>query len=507
MTYRNRIGQVTATTGTGAITLGAAITDSTNGDLQALGAGDDGDTFDILIIDGGDWEVAVDCAYTHGTTSITRGTLEESSTGSALDLSGNAKVYVTASAAKLQDLEDHIVSTSNPHTVTYTQVFPTEVDWDDTNKTLTITGDAAAYSAGAEAFNVAGRIVATRIEKEDTDTRPVTISLNTEAKPDSAPSAYTDYHGIDNVVYCNHANANNKTRLYPFESTAKVYTATNLSRAVGGFLQVTNAGTSTVTDATGLRVWTRNTSTGTITTAKGIDIDAPTGGTIGTAYGIYINDISAASTNYSIYAAGGDAYFADALTVAGTVTVPNGSFTYAKLQDVSATDKLLGRATAGSGDIEEITCTAAGRALLDDADAAAQRATLSAGYSIGVCASTTTVADATTYYWGLPNLNVATTATRHRIYIPRTGILKVAYVFAYCGAASTNENWEMLIRHNDTTDYSIATVGNTEVYKTWSNTGLSISVTAGDYIEMKTICPTWATEPGSVRLSGTLWIE
>lgn len=43
---------------------------------------------------------------------------------------------------------------------------------------------------------------------------------------------------------------------------------------------------------------------------------------------------------------------------------------------VSATDVLLGRASSGAGAVEEIACTAAGRALLDDADAAAQRATL-----------------------------------------------------------------------------------------------------------------------------------
>lgn len=43
---------------------------------------------------------------------------------------------------------------------------------------------------------------------------------------------------------------------------------------------------------------------------------------------------------------------------------------------VSATDKVLGRVTVGEGAIEEITCTAAGRALLDDADAAAQLVTL-----------------------------------------------------------------------------------------------------------------------------------
>lgn len=46
---------------------------------------------------------------------------------------------------------------------------------------------------------------------------------------------------------------------------------------------------------------------------------------------------------------------------------------------VSATDVLLGRSGAGAGAVQEVACTAAGRALLDDADAAAQRATLELG--------------------------------------------------------------------------------------------------------------------------------
>jgi hypothetical protein len=48
---------------------------------------------------------------------------------------------------------------------------------------------------------------------------------------------------------------------------------------------------------------------------------------------------------------------------------------------ISATDKLLGRATAGAGDVEEIACTAAGRALIDDANAAAQLVTIGAAPS------------------------------------------------------------------------------------------------------------------------------
>lgn len=62
-------------------------------------------------------------------------------------------------------------------------------------------------------------------------------------------------------------------------------------------------------------------------------------------------------------------------------TIANDAVTYAKMQNVSATDKLLGRSTSGAGDVEEITCTAAGRAFLDDASASDQRTTL--GLAIG----------------------------------------------------------------------------------------------------------------------------
>jgi hypothetical protein len=62
-----------------------------------------------------------------------------------------------------------------------------------------------------------------------------------------------------------------------------------------------------------------------------------------------------------------------------TWTIDADTVTYAKIQNVSATDKILGRSTSGAGDIEEIVCTAAGRAILDDVDATAQRTTLGLG--------------------------------------------------------------------------------------------------------------------------------
>jgi hypothetical protein len=60
--------------------------------------------------------------------------------------------------------------------------------------------------------------------------------------------------------------------------------------------------------------------------------------------------------------------------------ISDNSVTFAKMQDI-ATDTLIGRSTSGTGDPETISCTAAGRAILDDANASAQRTTL--GLAIG----------------------------------------------------------------------------------------------------------------------------
>lgn len=67
------------------------------------------------------------------------------------------------------------------------------------------------------------------------------------------------------------------------------------------------------------------------------------------------------------------------LTNSGAVwTIDNDVVTFSKIQNINS-NTLLGRASSGTGDVEEITCTTAGRALLDDADASAQRATLGLG--------------------------------------------------------------------------------------------------------------------------------
>lgn len=97
-------------------------------------------------------------------------------------------------------------------------------------------------------------------------------------------------------------------------------------------------------------------------------------------------------------------------------TIANDAVTYAKMQNVSATDMVLGRSTAGAGDPEEIACTSFGRALIDDTSTSAQRTTL--GLAIGTdvqaydaelsaLAGLTSAADKVPYFTGSGTAAVA----------------------------------------------------------------------------------------------------
>jgi hypothetical protein len=66
------------------------------------------------------------------------------------------------------------------------------------------------------------------------------------------------------------------------------------------------------------------------------------------------------------------------LNAVNTAQIDDASVTYSKVQDVNP-DKILGRQTAGVGDVEEITCTASGRNVIGAANAPAQRFALGVG--------------------------------------------------------------------------------------------------------------------------------
>ena len=132
---------------------------------------------------------------------------------------------------------------------------------------------------------------------------------------------------------------------------AGLQSISGLTTAANKMIYTTGSDTYAVTDLTAFaRTILDDADAATVRTTLGLD--------------------SAATTPSSDYATAAQGSKADNATQPGDA---------ATTLNVSATDKLLGRSTAGAGSVEEITLTSAGRALLDDADAAAQRTTLGLG--------------------------------------------------------------------------------------------------------------------------------
>ena len=96
--FVNRARMATATTGTGAVTLGAA-----SAGFQTFAAAGviDGDVLRYVIEDGAAWEIGLG-TYTAAGTLLSR-SLTSSSTGALIALTGAAVVFVTAAAEDMLD--------------------------------------------------------------------------------------------------------------------------------------------------------------------------------------------------------------------------------------------------------------------------------------------------------------------------------------------------------------------------------------------------------------------
>lgn len=129
------------------------------------------------------------------------------------------------------------------------------------------------------------------------------------------------------------------------------------------------------------------------------------------------------------------------------------------------------------------------------------------GYAINIQALTSSPADGATVYFGMLPKAPTTTANISKVYIRKAGTIKVAEIYCYSGTAGTNQAWSLYIRLNNTTDYLISTLSVATNERVFSNTGLSIAVAVGNYIEIKGVQPTWTTNPLTTIYGGYIYIE
>ena len=161
------------------------------------------------------------------------------------------------------------------------------------------------------------------------------------------------------------------------------------------------------------------------------------------------------------------------------------------------------------GDIKNTLSIAAGKAVRRNSGDTAFETYTPLGYSLTLTATAQSApTDGQTDYWGGANaLAPQTTEGRCRVFIPKTGTVKAIYIVAFAGTAGSAEAWSQYFRLNATTDTLIETTTETTSNRRWTNTGLSIAVTAGDSFEIKSIAPTWATDPVNLRYTGVVYIE
>lgn len=143
--HRNNVANaVSGTPGTGTITLASAVSGSQSF-ATAYGANA---TVDVFITDGTAWEVARNCAYTHSGTTLTRGTLEASSTGSAISLTSAAVVRVAASADSGRRWDaaalDHATGADAATSMAANTMYVVDIGaWATANRTYTLPATAA----------------------------------------------------------------------------------------------------------------------------------------------------------------------------------------------------------------------------------------------------------------------------------------------------------------------------------------------------------------------------
>lgn len=185
--FVNRAKMTTATTGTGTITLGSAV----SGFQSFADAGvSDSEVVRYVIEDGANWEIGSG-TYTASGTTLTRTVDESSNADSTINLSGSAIVFVTGAAEDVMNTTNPIVAsgtiTEDVYTITGTSV---ALEPDNGSVQLHTLSGATTYTDGFSS----GQAITLMVDDgtANTITWPtITWVNNGGAAPTLATSGYT----------------------------------------------------------------------------------------------------------------------------------------------------------------------------------------------------------------------------------------------------------------------------------------------------------------------------
>lgn len=136
---------------TGNFTISSAVTRASSAPSNVtFGASHDGLTFKVRAHEPstGAWELRKGCTYTHSGTTLSRGTLEESSTGSAIDFTSAAIVAVvlTATQSRKHDAAalEHVAGSDANTTMAVNTLYVVDMSaWATADRTYTLPATAA----------------------------------------------------------------------------------------------------------------------------------------------------------------------------------------------------------------------------------------------------------------------------------------------------------------------------------------------------------------------------